>query len=236
MIDILIPVLGRPQNAQPLVDSIRANTRTEHHILFLCSRGDDGQIDACRATGEQTTVVGWTPGVGDYARKINHGAMITDAWHRDWLFLGADDISFERNWDITALKIAGDYHHVIATNDLANANVRRGMFGTHCLVRRRYITETGGTVDGGPGSLLHEGYDHNFVDRELCHSAQHRQRFVFARHSRVPHRHPGWRTATNDDTYRKGAARFRQDHQLFLSRAHLWDYVGLSGNERRHAP
>lgn len=232
MIDILIPVLGRPQNAAPLVDNIRAVTSVDYRITFLVSPHDISQREACAATKAGIHKMEFPAGAADYAKKINAGMEYTQG---EWVFLGADDISFEPGWDTTALKKAGDHYDVVATNDLANAHVRRGDFGTHCLVRRRYVTEHGATADHTPGVLLHEGYDHNFVDRELCHVAQNEGRFIFARHSRVPHRHPLWKTAPQDSTYRKALARFQQDHRLFLSRAHLWNYVGLSGNERKAA-
>jgi hypothetical protein len=172
-------------------------------------------------------------GSGDFAAKINRGFTLRG--ESEWIFMAADDITFEPRWDTTALKVAGDRFDVVATNDMANAQVRRGQFGTHCLIRRRYITEHGGTATEGPGVVLWEGYDHNFVDRELSHVAQHRGRFAFARHSIVRHRHPLWRTAPDDPTYRKALKNFRADQKLFLSRAHLWDYVGLSDPERKMA-
>lgn len=235
MIDILIPVLGRPQNAAPLVENIRATTVMEHTIRFICSRADHEQMDACLAAGASSvSEMTFPAGPGDYARKINHGFRTTT---NEYVFMCADDVRFEPNWDTHALRAArsGPGYGVIATNDLANAQVKKGVFGTHCLISRRYVTEHGGTMDGGPGLVLHEGYDHNFVDRELCHTAQHRGVFKYAPHSRVRHYHPLWRTAPQDPTYRKGLARFRDDQRLFLSRAHLWDRVGLSAQERKLA-
>ena len=233
MIDILIPVLGRPQNAGPLVENIRATTTNVFSILFLCSPGDNEQIAACRELPVGVAVMDFPPKRGDFAKKINHGFQATSS---EWIFMGADDIRFDPMWDVNALKAAGNKFSVVSTNDMANAQVRRGMFGTHCLIRRRYVTELGGTGDIAPGVVLHEGYDHNFVDRELSHVAQNRHRFVFARHSIVRHRHPLWKTAPDDDTYRKSLRKFREDQQLFLERAHLWNYIGLSAHERKLAP
>jgi len=224
MIDILVPVLGRPQNAAPLVENIRAVTTEEYRITFLCSRGDWAQAEACGDYAD-TVVVGWEAGPGDYARKINHGAMITAAWQGEWIFQAADDLTFQPGWDTHALAAAGDQFDVVATNDMSNGSVKRGVFGTHNLIRRRYITTT----------VLYEGYDHNFVDRELCGFAQQAGVYTFARNSRVRHHHPLWRTAPNDPTYVKSLARFREDRELFLSRAHLWGYHGLSPQERRMA-
>ena len=232
MLDILIPVLGRPQNAQPLVDSIEHATTVPHTITFLCSPGDHAQIEACDETSARVLTMTVPRRPGDFARKINTGFLYGQ---NEWVFMGADDLRFEPNWDTIALAAAGDRYHVVGTNDLANASVKRGLFGTHCLIRRRYITEQGGSADNEPALALHEGYDHNFVDRELCHLAQHRQCFVFARHSRVKHRHPLWRTAPSDPTYVTALAKFRDDQRLFLSRSHLWGYEGLSAHERRMA-
>ena len=233
MIDILIPVLGRPHNAGPLVQNIRDTTTVEHRIVFLCSRGDHAQIEAAKdAKPTWCWVMDYAAGRGDYAKKINHGFATSDG---EWVFMGADDLRFEPRWDTAALKAAGTRHGVVGTNDMANAQVKRGQFGTHCLIRRRYVTEHGGTADGHPGTVLHEGYDHNFVDRELCHVAQARGQFVFARHSHVRHYHPLWRTAPQDATYHKALRHFRDDQKLFLSRAHLWGHVGLSAPERKLA-
>jgi hypothetical protein len=236
MIDILIPVLGRPHRAAPLVQNIRDTTTETVTITFLCSRDDTEQYKACQASGAESIIMLSNPaGQGDYAKKINYGFRYgTDS---EFVFMGADDLTFEPRWDTHALRAAnsGPGYDVVGTNDLANAQVRRGQFGTHCLIRRRYVTEKGGTADGGPGTVLHEGYDHNFVDRELCHVAQHRGVFAFARHSHVKHSHPLWRTAPDDPTYRKALRHFRQDQRLFLSRAHLWNHVGLSAPERKMA-
>ena len=78
MIDILIPVLGRPHNAGPLVQNIRDTTEAAVTINFVCSRNDHDDIDACEATGETVLIMDWPAGRGDYAKKINAGELITD--------------------------------------------------------------------------------------------------------------------------------------------------------------
>jgi hypothetical protein len=157
--------------------------------------------------------------------KMNYGYKSTS---REWLFLGAQDIEFTPGWQEAAF-----HNHsasVIATNDKANMQVQRGLFGTHCLVRRSYVDEQGASADG-PGVLIHEGYDHNFVDRELCGVAMNRHVFSFAKDSIVLHKHPLWRTAEWDDTYRKALRRFQSDRRLWLERAPLWNYAGMNPRE-----
>lgn len=223
MIDILIPVLGRPQNAAPLVENIHAVTTVPFRIHFICSLHDHTQREACLSSGADHVHVTGEGESGDYAKKINWGFECSDG---EWVFMGADDITFQPRWDTIALKTAGNHYDVVATNDMANRQVRQGLFGTHNLVRRRYVTD---------GKVLHEGYDHNYVDRELAGWARKRGVFTFARHSRVLHRHPLWRTAPNDPTYRKALKHARKDRDLFLARAHLWGYHGLTASERKLA-
>lgn len=212
MIDILVPVLARPQNAQPLMDSITACTTAEHRVHFLCSPSDPGQIAACEQTGALVHVMDFPPRFSDYGRKMQWGYENTDG---EYLFLAADDIEFTPGWDREVLRQPGA---VVGTNDMANASVKRGQFGTHCLVERRYVTEQGASADG-PGILIHRGYDHNFTDRELCGVAQHRGVWSFARKAVVRHRHPLWRNAPDDSTYKKSLRNFHRDRVLFLRRA-----------------
>ena len=228
MIDIFIPVLGRPQNAEPVARSISEHTTVPHRVLFICSKGDDEEIDACQATGADVMVMSHRAERSDYPRKMNAAYRDTDG---EFMLMGSDDITFGDEWDVRALSVAESTGAgVVATNDMANAHVKRGKFGTHALVNREYVVDKGGSADG-PGVLIHEGYDHNFCDRELCHLAQSRKLYAFARTSYIYHRHPHWRTAPNDATYEKGTRNFRADQTLFLERAKLWGYIGLAGNE-----
>lgn len=227
MIDVLVPVLGRPTRAQPLADSLHANTTVPYTLLFLCSPGDTAQYRACLDTGANVLQVEDGPG-GQYATKINLGYKVTA---NPFLLLAADDLEFTPGWDETVLTVARvSGRAVVGTNDMANAHVMRGDFSTHPLVTREYIRDVGGSLDG-PGVVYHEGYDHNYVDRELCALAQHRNEWAFALDAHVIHRHPGWQNPKADATYKKGARRFREDHLLFLERSAAWGHVGLGGQE-----
>lgn len=234
MIDILIPVLGRPHRAQPIVDSITQNTSLPHQIHFICWESDFEQRQACLEAIGYVLLTDWEPAAGDYAKKMNLGFRASPT-QGEYVFLGADDLEFQPGWDEQAM-IHAARASVVATNDLANRQVMRGEFGTHCLVRRSYVTERGGSLDG-PGVLLHEGYDHNFVDRELCGLARSRGQFAFAKNSHVKHLHPLWRTAPNDATYEKALRHFHQDQQLYAQRARRWGerQRSLTLRERRMA-
>ncbi len=217
---IVVPVLGRPQNAQPLVDSIRAATTVEYEVVFVASRDDDAEFAACEATGCRVLPNGRLPRAGDWAKKINALYKLHKA---PFLLLGADDLRFHPGWDTAALELAVQGYGVVGTNDLGNGTVMRGDHSTHPLVSRHYI-DACGTVDEC-GKVVHEGYTHNFVDVELVETAKARGAWAFAADSHVEHRHHLWGKGEDDATYRLGREHYAEDHRLLASRRKLWEKV-----------
>jgi GT2 family glycosyltransferase len=224
-ISIVIPVLNRPHRAAEVVASIFASTEVEVEVMFVCSPGDDAEIAAVQATGEDYIIVPWVCGDGDFARKHNLAFGCVDA---DLVFLGADDLAFEVGWDVAVLNAhrRNPRAGVIGTQDDANPLVKRGKHSTHSVVTRDYIDEVGGTWHDGPGVIFHEGYKHQFVDTELCHAAMQRERWAFAHPAIVRHLHPmyphrGIGRTPMDDTYRKALGDAQEDSRLYAARAEL---------------
>ena len=147
MIQILIPVLGRPANAQKVADSVHAATATEHIIVFCATRRDEEEIEACKLTGSIVHLV--DGGHGEYARKIN-SAIEADYAGAEWSFTGADDLAFHPNWDLAALAREGP---VIGTNDLGNPTVKAGKHATHSLVHRSYTGHDRRAREAAPRGL-----------------------------------------------------------------------------------
>jgi hypothetical protein len=108
---------------------------------------------------------------------------------------------------------------VVGVNDLIPRRRNRRGHATHFLVTRDYTER--GTIDGNPG-LLHEGYDHSFVDDEFIATAEKRGVYAYAPDAHVRHLHWMNRSAPDDEVYRKGRARFEQDRRLFHERSVLW--------------
>lgn len=215
MIDVLLPVLGRPHRVEPLLENLLSSTDVSLNILFLTSKGDTGEIKAVRAAGAKQASFDGPPAQGQYAKKINLGYRKTK---NPFLFLGADDIFFQRGWAEEALRVAGERFSVISTNDRSNAMVMSGLLATHSLVRRSYMDDPGGSLEG-PGSIYFEGYNHNFVDVELSVLARHRGVFAYARSAIVRHMHPLFnRSVPRDDTYVAGLRDFEQDRSTFCKR------------------
>lgn len=216
---ILVPVLNRPRNAQPLIDSIHANTTIEVRVLFICSPRDRAEQHAAHKTGADTCIVPWEPGHADWAKKLEYGRHHTT---EPLMLLAADDLSFHPNWDVNALRRFDTVDiGVLGTQDLGNAYVKRGQHSTHPIVCRGYADQHG-TVDD-PTLMMHQGYEHQFCDNELCETAMARGCWAFARDCVIEHLHPAWKKASWDDVYEKGSQSFQADYRLFCRRRPLWN-------------
>lgn len=225
MIDVLVPVLGRPQNAEPMAQSLAESTVEPYRLLFICSPGDEEEIRVCKELGE-VLVVDWPPGRADFAKKIN---WVFDKIDSEWIFQGADDIRFSLRWDTEALQKARLKRvSVIGTNDLHNPAVKQRRHSTHTLFRRDYIEQHGGTYDG-TGRVFCELYDHQFVDTEFVETAMLRKQWAFAQRSIVEHLHPYWGLSPYDSTYTKALRESGPDMQIYKSRCRVWNF------NRRHA-
>jgi len=225
MIDILIPVLNRPQNAQKVVNSIKANTTVEHEITFIASPGDDAEREACVRTGERVLVVPWHPGPGDASKKWNYGyAFTANLGAYPFVFTAADDLEFTPDWDERILEVAERTGAgMVGSNDDANPLVKRGRHSTHSLFSRAYIDTVGGTFHDGPGIVYCEGYKHQWIDTEAVKAAMDRGEWAFARRSIVKHHHPFYdKTVSLDDTYRKALGDAPHDKRLYEQRLRAW--------------
>jgi hypothetical protein len=218
---VLVPVVGRPQNAAPLAESLRAaRNDAVVQLAWIYTLEDSVQLDACIAAGYDWLIPApWPRGTrGDYARKINLGLWSTPT---PYLLAGADDLRFHDGWADEAIAVA-EAHDAgfVGTNDLANPQVKKGLHATHPLVRRDYALECG-TIDT-PGLIYTELYWHQWVDTEAVGTAKHRGCWAFAGDSHVEHLHPIWGTALGDDVYDLGQAHTAEDRALFATRRPLW--------------
>jgi glycosyltransferase involved in cell wall biosynthesis len=205
---IIVPVLRRPQNVAPLLDSIRAATPEPYRVLFVPNPGDTAEIAEILANdGEIIAFVD-----GGYAQKINAAVDLCD---EPLIFTGADDLDFQSGWLESAARLTDKKIGVVGTNDMCNRRVMSGDHSTHSLVTRWYCEI--GTFDQ-PGKLLHEGYDHSFCDDELVQTAMRRGAFAAAKDSVVIHNHPMRGRAADDEIYEKGREKFMQDKRLFRRR------------------
>lgn len=214
MIAIIIPVLGRGERIEALLENIHSTTDVEHRVVFMCSR-DDPATEVCLATDADTIVVPWVSDRADYAKKINRAYELTE---EEWIFQAATDLLFHEKWASRALYTGSSQRvGVIGTNDLGNAMVKRGLHATHILIRRAYIEDQGGTFDN-TGVVLCTEYDHQYCDTEFVQTAILRRQFAANLRSIVEHMHPHWGKAEVDETYAKAERQYRDDAAIHSRR------------------
>lgn len=207
---VIVPVMGRPQNAAPFMASLRASTGLTE-VYVMATAGDTETVDAWEAAGAEAITAGSEV---TFAEKVNIGYECSV---EPWLFLVGDDVRFHPNWLANAQIVAGRRAHVIGTNDLGNPAVMAGQHATHLLIRRSYVDEVGASWDG-PKVVCHEGYRHNFVDTEIVAAAKKRGVWAMARSSVVEHLHPFWGKADTDAVYELGQSSYDADQALFDER------------------
>lgn len=213
---IVVPVLGRPDHAARVLESIEAATPEPHRVLFVATQDDRAEIRELERLGVSFLVTPWRE-VGDYARKINLGYREST---EDLIFTGADDLDFRPGWFAAAKAKLRPGIGVVGTNDLGNPSVKRGVASTHSLVTRAYADR--GASPGETHMIYHEGYAHQWVDDELVGVARARGAFAFARDSHVVHLHPHWGKGEHDGTYAIGDRALEPSRAVFLKRRKMW--------------
>lgn len=217
----LVPVLNRPQNVQPLIDSWAASRAADHGMLvFVAEDGDLAELEAIGAADNMGSLVSQvvTPqNVSTWPQKIDW------AWKTflpvlptvEWVLLAADDIDFHYNWYDATRKLREKGFQVIGTNDLGNARVMAGDHATHPLVRRDF------TAVDDPDSPVHTGYHHWCVDDELVTTAKARGVWAPCLDSVVEHLHPYFKKGAMDEVYLEGERHNQADRDLFEARLPL---------------
>ncbi len=210
---VIVPTLGRPQNAVPFMESLRATTPTAV-AYAVHDLGDEATVQAWREAGAELVNLGDHRELdrpGTFAERVNVGYVVTG---QPWLFFVGDDVVFRPGWLPNALVVAGRTYQVVGTNDLGNMRAIVGEHSPHLLIRRSYIDEQGASWDG-PKVVAHEGYRHWFVDDEIVMAAKRRAVWVMARSSVVEHLHPLFGKAATDWVYELGQRHTDADRELF---------------------
>jgi hypothetical protein len=210
LVDILLPVLGRPHRALPFMEDLIASMPGDVRLIVIASPWDTDTVVAWHQL--ETSPFPLTPTVvllerepGSFAQKINYGERMCRQYPllaarepAPWIMLAGDDIKPHAGWLARALA-AGARPNVCVVGTDTYGPIPDGQT-PHPLIRRSYIVERGASWDG-PGVVCHEGYRHNFVDVEIAVLAKNRGVWVDS-DAIVEHcaRYQG--KAPDDDTYR----------------------------------
>jgi hypothetical protein len=214
-VDVIVPVLHRPQNVRVFMESLTASTGLAT-AWFVVEPGDTEEIAEVEKYGGRVI-----EHPGSFAQKVNYAYGIGNA---PYIFITGDDVGFRPGWldhaQFVGKAFEGD---VVGTNDLGNPRVTRGDHATHLLIHRRYIDEHGGSWgDVGPGKVCFEGYGHWYVDDEIVTAARQRGEFQMALGSIVEHLHPLWDKGVGDEVYAKGLETAETDRAVFEARLAKW--------------
>jgi glycosyltransferase involved in cell wall biosynthesis len=214
-IAVIVPVYKRPHRVQPLLESFHAS-RPNAHLLFVASPEDKEERAALK--GIPHLVMEQRRRCGDWAAKVNLGYRSTT---EPWIVACGDDVNFHPRWDRRILLChTKTGARVIGTSDMNPRADEAGIYSPHPAIHRSYADELG-TVDQ-QGLIMHEGYDHNYPDRELAATAIHRGEWAFCRRAVLEHLHPAFSKTKPDATYRLGMRQFGRDGRLFRQRSRLW--------------
>jgi GT2 family glycosyltransferase len=217
---VVVPVLGRPEHAQPFMQSLRASTGLAT-AYAVCETAELEVAEAWRNAGatilwdDDEYVDGEGHRAHTFAEKVNLAYRQTT---EPWLLLVGSDVRFHPAWLDHAQHVGNVLEaSVVGTNDVANERVMAGEHSPHPMIRRSYIDEVGASWDG-PKNVCHEGYRHNFVDDEIVRAAKQRGVWQPALGSVVEHLHPIFGKAEDDEVYRLGKESWEADWELYKQR------------------
>ena len=219
---VLVPVLNRPANVAPLVESFLAGCPDDAQLHFIVSDGDKAEWDAAdrETRGYLRMKVYSSPSANTWPEKIN--LAVNYLYRADWFLCAADDITFTPGWWEATAELRADPHIcVIGTHDSAdgtgNPRVAGWTHTCHPLIRASYIRDFG-TWDE-PGKAVHDAYSHWFVDDELVNTAKMRRAWAFCPEAVLEHLHPYWGKGQWDETYTLGESNAEADKQLWFKRS-----------------
>ena len=95
---VIVPVLGRPQNAAPFMESLAASGAPLARVYAVADFDDTETAKAWDEAG--ATVLTWPgPSPGTFAQKVNLGYQVTSQVTKEpWLLLTGDDVRFRPGW------------------------------------------------------------------------------------------------------------------------------------------
>lgn len=191
---------------------VLAIIRNDWRSLGMASHLEDefSNVTTVWRSIDSTAVDGWMMA---YRQAYADGA--------DWFVLGADDVIYHPGWLGEALKVAGDTGaQVIGLND---GHTDLDDYAPHYMASRDFCEKH---LDN---RMIPEEYCCWWFDRHVCQLAQLHGLYAPAWDSWAEHRHPDWRTASMDDTYREALEGRELDRAIYMAWLEESGYALQSG-------
>ncbi len=201
MLAILLPTRNRSHKIKPLVENIKATTKTPYRLYFaIC---DESTKKVCDDNGYHYI----ESMLDTYYKKINELYRLTT---EEYMFTASDDYLFYDGWDTKALRhdkgLVGvnDVHHALYPPEYPFGEKSGSAF----IVKRSLADKL--------GEIFHEGYRHAWGDVELIKRAG--GEFVYEPKSVVEHMHWKFGLSDHDSTYIEHEEEGGSDYELYIKR------------------
>jgi len=210
----LIPTFQRTHKLQGLVKNFFKYSKVSN-LYFIAETTDFDTIEWLKSKKLNYFVVS-----GEYVEAINYGYKHTK---EPFIFCGADDIEFTKDWDVKLLKNFEDQNiHVTGGVDdwvisQSEAHI------SYPLIRRSYVEKQGSCM-GQKGIIYNTCYQHYHCDIELEQVAWSRGCIKVDTSVTIKHNHFINKKAENDATYQRSYKKLRDDTSAFEKRRSNFEY------------
>lgn len=231
MIDIavLIPTYGRSKKLNSVVKNFYKYSKISN-LYFIIDPEDTESVEWLKTSNQKGFIVS-----GEYVEAINFGYKNTT---EPYIFCGADDIEFTKDWDIKLVKNFEDEDINITGGIDDWICSRAGIHISHPLVRREYIKKIGGCL-GQKDAIYYSGYKHYHCDIELEQVAWSRGCIKVDEKVTIKHNHFVNNKVENDATYQRSYQMLRADTELYnLRKKHFefWLTEGIHSGKKIVSP
>ncbi len=170
---------------------------------------------------------------GEYVKAINYGYTNTT---EPFIFCGADDIMFSKDWDLKLLKVMED-KTINVTGGVDDWACSKSMVHiSHPMLRRSYCQEQGTSWGGDTAELYFSGYKHYQCDIEMENVALNRGCLKVCPDCFIDHIHFVNGKASHDFTYDNSKNNhFANDTNTYQARCsafEMYDRVEVTAHGR----
>lgn len=224
---VCMPTTGRAQQARRCIEGLLSQAQPQGVDLFVVAAVPeddsetlgmvaalwdvvDGLLLVKRAPGS-TAVDGWN----EAAARARSSASSLDGPGPDWFVLGADDLVFHPGWLEMALRVVElTGAQVVGFDDGGHTCIEQ--YAPHYMCSRWWAEET------QEGFFVPPVYKSWWFDREVCERAREMGLYTAATGAVLEHKHPDWKTAPMDETYRQAWPLHDVDRATYTARKMEW--------------